>query len=151
MVATADGVVCLSRPDALEAKAAWRVSRRLLEGKHISCLLIEPGRGIFFAATHGDGIYASEDEGRTWVRKDRGVEFADIYSLNFVESGGELRLYAGTEPAHLFVSADMGESWREIPSIRSVPSAEKWTFPGPPHIAHVKNITSIHARRKRST
>jgi len=138
LVATTDGVVCLSRS---EAKAAWRVIRRSLEGKHISCLLIEPGRGILFAGTHGAGIYASEDQGRTWARKDRGVEFANIYSLNFVEGSGELRLYAGTEPAHLFVSTDMGESWREIPSVRSVPSVEKWTFPAPPHTAHVKNIT----------
>jgi photosystem II stability/assembly factor-like uncharacterized protein len=138
LVATADGIVGLNRADV---KDAWRAGRRALEGKHISCLLIEPGRGIFFAATHGDGIYASEDSGRTWARKDRGVEFPDVYSMNFVEDGGGLRLYAGTEPAHLFVSDDLGESWREIPSVRSVPSVDKWTFPAPPHVAHVKNIT----------
>lgn len=138
LVATTDGVVCLSRA---EAKAAWRVSRRSLEGKHISCLLIEPRRQIVLAGTHGDGIYASEDQGRSWVSKARGIEFPDIYSLNFVEAGGELRLYAGTEPAHLFVSTDTGENWREIPSVRSVPSVDKWTFPAPPHVGHVKNIT----------
>ena len=141
LVATTDGVVCLSRPDTPEAKVAWRVSRRSLEGKHISCLLIEPSRGILFAGTHGNGIYASEDQGRTWMSKGRGVEFPNIYSLNFAESEGELRLYAGTEPAHLFISTDLGESWQEIPSVRSVPSVDKWTFPGPPHTAHVKNIT----------
>jgi photosystem II stability/assembly factor-like uncharacterized protein len=138
MVATIDGVVGLSRPDS---KGEWRAGRRALEGKHISCLLIEPGREIFFAATHGDGLYASDDRGRTWTGKSRGLELPNIYSLNFAEAGGAFRLYAGTEPAHLFVSDDMGESWRELPSVRSVPSVDKWTFPGPPHVAHVKNIT----------
>jgi photosystem II stability/assembly factor-like uncharacterized protein len=138
LVATTQGIVGLGRA---QPKGAWSVSRRLLEGKHISGLLVEPGKGILFAGTHGDGIYASRDQGRTWERKDRGVEFHDVYSMNFVQAGGELRLYAGPEPAHLFVSTDWGDSWRELPSVRSVPSVSKWNFPAPPHIAHVKNIT----------
>jgi hypothetical protein len=87
----------LLKPSGGEGR--WCVSRHSLKCKHISCLLIELGREIVFAGTHGDGIYAAEDQGRSWMRKDRGGEFPDIYSLNFVESGGELRLYAGTEPA----------------------------------------------------
>src|ERR1051325_55859 len=47
---------------------------------------------------------------------------------------------AGTEPAHLHVSSDMGDTWEELPALRSVPSVPNWTFPGPPHEAHVKNI-----------
>jgi len=138
LVATIEGAVCLSRSGP---KAAWQVSHRSLEGKHVSALLVEPGQKLLFAGTHGDGIYASRDQGRSWQRKDRGVEFPDIYSLNCVQANGERRLYAGTEPAHLFLSPDLGESWREIPSVRSVPGIDKWTFPAPPHVAHVKNIT----------
>jgi hypothetical protein len=70
----------LLKPSGGEGR--WCVSRRSLKCKHISCLLIELGREIVFAGTHGDGIYAAEDQGRSWMRKDRGGEFPDIYSLN---------------------------------------------------------------------
>ena len=53
---------------------------------------------------------------------------------------GRVRLFAGTEPAHLFVSDDLGVNWSEMPSLRSVPSVPKWNFPAPPHIGHVKHI-----------
>jgi photosystem II stability/assembly factor-like uncharacterized protein len=51
-----------------------------------------------------------------------------------------VRLFAGTEPAHLFVSDDLGFHWDELPSLRSVPTVPRWTFPAPPHVAHVKHI-----------
>src|SRR5207249_11296723 len=50
------------------------------------------------------------------------------------------RSYAGTEPAHLYVSTDFGKSWRDLPSLLDMPSKDKWTFPAPPHEGHVKNI-----------
>ncbi len=49
-----------------------------------------------------------------------------------------MTLFLGTSPAGLYRSDDLGESWREIPSIHEVPDTEKWTFPPPPHIPHVK-------------
>jgi len=55
--------------------------------------------------------------------------------------GGRPRVYAGTQPAHLFYSDDLGKSWTELPGLRQVPGVEKWTFPGPPHQAHAKSIT----------
>lgn len=61
--------------------------------------------------------------------------------MSAVRAADGVRLYAGTEPAHLFVSRDSGETWEELPSLRAVPSVEKWMFPGPPHVAHVKHIT----------
>lgn len=46
----------------------------------------------------------------------------------------------GTEPAALYISDDLGESWRELATLRGVPATDKWTFPPPPFLAHVKNI-----------
>jgi photosystem II stability/assembly factor-like uncharacterized protein len=54
---------------------------------------------------------------------------------------GRARLFAGTEPAYLFFSDDLGGRWTELPALRSVPSVPKWSFPGPPHVAHLKHIT----------
>ena len=57
-------------------------------------------------------------------------------------AGGEdVTLFAGVEPAALYRSDDLGENWRELPALRGVPGTDKWDFPPPPHIAHVKCIT----------
>jgi photosystem II stability/assembly factor-like uncharacterized protein len=138
LVATTDGVVSLRRAGP---GASWSEARRSLPGKHISALMVEPSGGTIFAGTHGAGIYASDDGGDSWERHDSGIEFGNIYSLSSAETADGLRLYAGTEPAHLYVSADGGRSWEELPSVRSVPSVPQWTFPGPPHEAHVKHVT----------
>lgn len=138
LVGTADGIVFLNRSSA---SAPWHQTRRELEGKHISALMLEPRSGAIFAGTHEDGLHVSKDGGRTWGRTDRGIQFPNIYSLNYVEADATARVYAGTEPAHLYVSKNLGDSWTELPALRSVPSVEKWTFPGPPHEGHVKNIT----------
>jgi photosystem II stability/assembly factor-like uncharacterized protein len=61
-----------------------------------------------------------------------------VFSLGSTQRAGSVVLYAGTEPAHLFESADYGETWTELPTIREVPELEKWTFPAPPHVGHVK-------------
>ncbi len=135
LVATIDGIVALARPGG-----EWRESRRMLEGKHIGSIAIEPTRGVIFAGVHKGGLWASEDGGATWDRRDAGMASNDIYGLNCVVVGSEVRLYAGTEPAHLYVSTDFGASWTELPGLREMPSVDKWTFPAPPHEGHVKNI-----------
>jgi len=147
LVATANGVVVMER-----SGGDWRQSRTMLDGRHVGSIAIEPTRGVIFAGAHksgpwatGDdaergGLWASEDGGQTWERRDQGIERSNIYGLNWVQAGSELRLYTGTEPAHLYVSTDLGKSWTELRSLLDVPSFEKWTFPAPPHKGHVKNI-----------
>ena len=52
----------------------------------------------------------------------------------------EGRLYLGVSPAMLYISDDAGNSWRACESLRDIPGYEKWTFPPPPHIPHVRSI-----------
>lgn len=136
-VGTTDGITTLSRSPT----GAWESSGQSLKGKHISALLAVPSRGLFLAGTHREGVYASTDGGKNWQRRDRGLTLSDIYALNSVEVGGEIRIYAGTEPAHLFISIDLGENWTEIPALQSIPGVDKWDFPAPPNKAHVKNVS----------
>jgi Sortilin, neurotensin receptor 3, len=135
LVGTAQGIVVLER-----SGGEWREARRMLEGKHIASIAIEPSRGVIFAGVHKGGLWASEDGGATWDRRDNGIVSDNIYGLNCVQVGNEVRVYAGTEPAHLHVSTDFGKSWTELPKLLDMPSKPNWTFPAPPHEAHVKNI-----------
>lgn len=136
-VGTQDGIVLLERTDDTD----WRVAHHALRGLHVSSMITEPRSGLFFAGAFFGSLHASEDGGRTWERRDRGLAVQDVYSLACVPVDGKVRIYAGTEPAHLFYSDDLGLHWTELPSLRSVPSAPNWSFPAPPHVAHTKFIT----------
>ena len=136
LVGTKEGIVVLER----DGKGGWREARRVLEDKHISAIVFEPkSHSIIVGAFHG-GISASTDGGHTWEERTSGLTENDVYSLGVTTVDGRTRVFAGTEPAHLFYSDDLGGHWIELPNIRDVPSVSQWHFPGPPHIAHVKHI-----------
>ena len=139
LVGTKDGVVILAR-DALGTP--WRVEHRALEGQFISSIIVERESGTIFAGAFFGTVYASTDAGRTWERRDNGMTKDDVYSLATVKmKDGKTRVYSGTQPAHLFYSEDLGHNWTELPTMREVPTVEKWSFPAPPHIAHTKFIS----------
>ena len=100
-----------------------------------------PEPDFILAGIFEGGIAGSRDGGVTWERCDNGLTHNDVYSLATTHLGQRLRLFAGTEPAHFYVSDDLGLNWREMPALRSVPSTSRWTFPAPPHIGHVKYIS----------
>jgi photosystem II stability/assembly factor-like uncharacterized protein len=135
LVGSANGIVVLTR-----SGGKWSEARRELEGKHIASIAIDSASNTVFAGVHKGGFWVSEDGGKSWERRDNGMASNDIYGCNCVRVGDELRVYAGTEPAHLYVSTDKGRSWTDLPEILNQPSRQKWTFPAPPHEAHVKNI-----------
>jgi photosystem II stability/assembly factor-like uncharacterized protein len=136
LVGTIQGVVKMER-DA--DGPGWHVLERTLADKHIHALVIEPESGTVFAGVNHGSIYASTDEGRTWERRDQGLSEQDVYSLACSRLKGGTRIFAGTEPAHLFCSDDLGRTWSELPALRSGDTS-KWSFPGPPHMAHTKHI-----------
>lgn len=136
-VGTKDGIVLIER----KAGETWRVAHQALRGLHISSITLEPDSGTLFAGAFFGSIHASQDGGRSWERRDKGLAVDDVYSMAWARLDGKVRLYAGTEPARLFYSDDLGLHWVELKSLRSVPSAPSWSFPVPPNIAHTKFIT----------
>jgi len=136
-VGTKDGLALLERVDGGD----WHLARRALRGLHISSIIFEPRNGLVFAGAFFGSVHASADAGKTWERRDTGLTIHDVYSLASTMVDGKVRIYAGTEPAHLFYSDDLGLHWTELPALRAVPSAPTWSFPAPPHVAHTKFIT----------
>ena len=137
LVGTREGVVTIERAGS---GSEWRVKQRGLTDKHISAIIKEPESGLTFAGAFHGSVDASADDGKTWEPRGNGLTETDVYSLAARRVNGRVRLFAGTEPAHLFTSDDLGLHWSEVPSLRSVPSVPKWSFPAPPHIGHVKHI-----------
>ncbi len=135
LVGTVDGVVRIVR-DA----GGWSAVERTLEGRHIHALVQDPRSGMWFCGVQYGGVYASEDDGRSWERRDEGLTERNVYSLSTAEVGGRTRLFAGTEPARLFVSDDLGGTWSEKPAL-GAQETSAWRFPAPPHVAHLKHIS----------
>ncbi|HEY1234230.1 MAG TPA: sialidase family protein [Candidatus Binatia bacterium] len=135
LVGTREGVVTIAR-----AGSEWKVAHRAITDKHISAIVKEPESGLTFAGAFHGSVHVSKDEGKTWEARTNGMTQNNVYSLAAKRVDGRVRVFAGTEPAHLFTSDDLGLNWAEIPSLRSVPSVPKWSFPAPPHIGHVKHI-----------
>jgi photosystem II stability/assembly factor-like uncharacterized protein len=135
LVGTREGIAIIAREGS-----AWQVAHRALTDRHVSAIIMEPESGLTIAGAFHGSVHVSADGGRTWEPRGNGLTQTNVYSLASTRVDGHARLYAGTEPAHLFVSDDLGLHWTEVPSLRSVPSVPKWSFPAPPHIGHVKHI-----------
>ena len=135
LVGTKEGIVFIKR-DA----QGWRVADRALTDKHISAIVLEPESGLIFASAFKGSLHVSADGGKTWEQRDNGLTQDDVYCISEVKVDGKVHLYAGSEPAYLFSSDDLGLTWTELPSLRSVDGVTDWTFPAPPHIAHAKHV-----------
>ncbi len=137
-VATAEGIEVLKR-DGLSAP--WRNAERRLDGVHVSSLCVEPvRRGIFAGGHYEGGLWRSLDNGASWQEITNGLTTRHVYTVTSAREDGRPVLYCGTEPARLFRSDDYGDSWTELPALRTVPGHEKWSFPAPPHVGHLKHI-----------
>ncbi len=82
------------------------------------------------------GLYCSTDSGRTW--SDLGVPLKEVYSVCASPDGEQL--YAGTHPAHLYVSDDDGGSWRELDGFQELPSRDEWYTPRHRNEAHIRSL-----------
>jgi photosystem II stability/assembly factor-like uncharacterized protein len=71
---------------------------------------------------------------------NRGLEQLDVWVVKAERIRERDLVFAGTMPAHLFVTEDGGGSWRELSALRQVPTADLWMFPPPPHIGHVLDV-----------
>ena len=135
LVGSIDGVIRL-----VKRGSDWIVSEKTLEGNHVHALVQEPQSGIWFCGVEKGGIFASEDDGHTWIKRDVGLAHTNVYSLSVSAKNGKTYIYAGTEPAHLFVSDDLGLTWIEKPALHGQ-ETDAWKFPAPPHVAHLKHIS----------
>ena len=134
VVGTVDGVALLAR-----SGEGWSVKHRALAGCFVSAVTALDD-GTLFAATHGIGVARSEDGGFNWKWVNQGLAHFDLWSARGGKLQGRDVVLVGSLPAHVYISENKGESWRELTALRSTPSVEKWCFPPPPRVGHVKDI-----------
>src|SRR4029434_7730099 len=98
LVGTREGVVTIER----EASGSeWRLKHRALTDKHISAIIKEPESGLTFTGACHGALRASADDDKTWEQRNTGLTETDVSSLAARRVNGQVRFFAGTEPAHL--------------------------------------------------
>ncbi|PSQ26596.1 glycosyl hydrolase [Halobacteriales archaeon QS_8_65_32] len=138
VIGTRDGVFRLataeSATNAMAGDAVLEDAEAVLDGYNTLRVRTLADHGTF-AATIG-GLFRSTDDGRTWTRLD--VPREEVFSI--VASPNGERLYAGTHPAHLYVSTDRGETWKDLEGFQDLPSREEWYTPRHRNEAHIRSL-----------
>lgn len=68
---------------------------------------------IFAAGTENDGIFISQDHGKTWQKKNTNLIHTTIYALAFAPNDSKI-LYAGTFQGGIYKSENLGDSWKTV-------------------------------------
>ncbi len=102
-LATNTGVIVVER------EGDWHIVRSGLEGQQVTSVIAR--EGVVLAGTL-DGIFRSDDEGRTWREASQGLNIRRIRWLAYHPDISDFEL-AGTEPASVFISRDGADSWQE--------------------------------------
>ncbi|MFW6330785.1 MAG: WD40/YVTN/BNR-like repeat-containing protein [Gemmatimonadota bacterium] len=117
-------------------RADWRIEGPLLEGREVYYAFRDyhtPGR-VWAATDHkvwGSHVHRSDDGGRSWTVLDAAPHHADDRGLSTIwylapgPADEPDTLWAGIEPAGLFVSRDAGGSWVPSP-LNAHPTRESW-------------------------
>jgi photosystem II stability/assembly factor-like uncharacterized protein len=140
-------LMCLATGDAVaivrHQRGRWEASIQL-DGRPARCVGADPLRPArIYCGTYGQGVWRSDDAGRSWRPAGEGIAHAEVTSVAASAServDGAGVVWAGTEPSAVFRSEDGGETWRERPALRTIPSAPTWSFPPRPWTHHVRSI-----------
>jgi hypothetical protein len=124
----------VARSDA--AREQWHLSPPRLTGREVYHAFIDPRDGTAWAATDhavwGTHVHRSTDDGETWDTLASAPHHADERGLTAVwylapgPAGQPATLYAGIEPAGLFVSHDRAESWQAVSALNDHPTNTTW-------------------------
>ena len=134
LVGTKRGLFLLSSSD----RRAWTVSEPVLQATVFNSALDQRNRNRLFATDNdvffGSKLKYSDDFGKTWQEPRQGIEFSEdsgrkLQNIWIIQPGRSSEpdtIYAGVDPASLWVSTDGGETWDIEPNLEHHPTRERW-------------------------
>lgn len=134
VLATDRGLYLAKREDG-----TWRPQSRHLESHAFTCVLEE--EGLVLAGTT-NGLYRSTDRGTTWQEASAGLTVRHVRWL----ASHRNKVFAGTEPAGIFVSHDGARSWRACPEVTELRDKFGWYLPYSPEAGCVRSFAFHGAR-----
>jgi len=135
LAGTKRGLFVLTSSD----RTSWEVQQQTLPGTRVFNAVIDRrGTNRMFAADNGDffGTFLrySDDFGETWQEPTRGIQFPEdsglklenIWTIVPGRDGQEGTLYAGVDPASLWVTHDNGDTWDMVQGLQNHPTRDSW-------------------------
>jgi photosystem II stability/assembly factor-like uncharacterized protein len=117
-------------------RARWRLEGPLLPGREVYHVIRDRRTGALWAATDhkvwGPHVHRSADDGQSWDVLEAAPHYEDDRGLKaiwFLAAGPPDQpdtLWAGIEPAGLFVTRDAGASWESVASLNEHPTNRSW-------------------------
>jgi photosystem II stability/assembly factor-like uncharacterized protein len=120
----------------------WSVREQVLSNHHLTCVSSQSG-GIL--AGSRDGIVSSPDGGKSWEDSHRGLRVRHIRSIVH-QSGVPGLVFAGTEPAAIFVSRDGGLTWDGRAEVEDLRDRLGWYLPYSPEAGCIRSF-AFHGER----
>jgi len=127
------------RAESDRSRADWTLEGPAVAGYEVYHALLDPRdpQTGYAAVRHdvwGAHVYRTRDAGKTWQALEPRPSFPaaagrSVKAIWHLAPGGAAEpgvVYAGVEPAALFVSRDEGESWEHLESLERHPSAAAW-------------------------
>jgi len=118
----------------------WKISAAHLMGREVYHAITDPRDGSLWAATGhavwGAHIHHSTDGGETWETLETAPHHSDKRGLKaiwFLAPGPADEpetMYAGIEPAGLFVTKDRGRTWKAVKSLNDHETKKTWQESG---------------------
>lgn len=136
-VGTDAGIVTVESED----DHSWLIARKGLEDWSVMDLALirsEPNR--IFAGTRGDGVWFSEDLGKSWKKPSYGKRGPGKVRCVELDPHDKNTVYAGTEPIDLFVSRDCARSWKNLEGVWEIPWVATVGYPAARVEPHVRDI-----------
>lgn len=121
---------------AERSNGAWTMAT-VLADRGVNCLEVA-GDGAVWAGTQGDGIWRSEDRGRSW--RAAGLDDQVVKAIAPSPHDPAV-LFAGLKPAGVAVTRDGGGEWEELDGFRKIRGRRFWFSPAePPWKAYVQGL-----------
>lgn len=120
----------------------WSVEVHLT-GQEPESIAVDPDDPArLYVGTWGDGLWRSEDGGRSWGQAGEGIPHDEITAVAVArgQNAPPSPIYAGTEPSTVSRSDDGGDSWHRLIALEALPSSSRWSFPPKPETHHVRWI-----------
>ena len=121
---------------------AWQELARGLGEYNVTC--VSALAGIVLAGT-ASGVFASYDAGESWCEVTDGITARHLRWIAHHNANPQL-VYAGTEPADIFISIDGGCTWQERPEVPALRDRFGWYLPYSPAAGCVRGFAA-HGQR----
>ncbi len=117
----------------------WTLSEPLLAGREVYHAAEDPRTGWVWACTShrvwGAHVHRSTDGGRSWETLETAPHHADtpltaVWQIAPGPADRPDELWAGIEPAGLFISRDGGASWTGVEGLNQHPTRAQWSPAG---------------------